>query len=97
MSARPRQRGFRIPEQYLLPWSPQSTVSAQQVARMLDCGLTTVYRMIQAGELEAYQVRPGNRQGKRKMKTNSPLRIYYDSVIAHIERMHKEAGVEKRF
>jgi excisionase family DNA binding protein len=84
-----RRNGFRYPDQLLLPWSPRYTVSAQHVARMLDVSVRTVYRMVESGEILAYKVRQG--------KTSSPLRINYDSVISHIEKMHAENGLEKRF
>lgn len=84
-----RRNGFRYPDQLLLPWSPRYTVSAAHVARMLDVSVRTVYRMVEAGEISAYKVRQG--------KTSSPLRINYDSVIAHLEKIHSENGLEKRF
>lgn len=80
---------FRPPEQLLLPWSPSRTISAQRAARMLDVSLDTICDMIQAGELKAYKKRPD--------KSNSPWHVYYDSVIEHIEKIHKVSGLEKRF
>lgn len=45
--------------------------------------------MIEEGALKAYKVRPD--------KVNSPWRVNYDSVIAHLERIHKINGLETRF
>jgi excisionase family DNA binding protein len=80
---------FRVPEDLLLPWKNRQTVSAKRVAHMLDVSVRTVYRMVESGELAAYKVREG--------KTSSPLRIHYDSVLAHLERIHQVNGLEKRF
>lgn len=81
-------RKFRPPEQLLLPWSPKHTVSVPHTADLLDVSVNTVIRMIEAGELKAYKVRPDR---------TSPWRVNYDSVIAHIEKMHAVNGLEKRF
>jgi excisionase family DNA binding protein len=79
---------FRHPEQLLLPWSPSATISAGHAARLLNVSSMTILRMIEAGELKAYQVRqlPG-----------SPWRINYDSVVAYLQAMHKDHGLEQRF
>jgi hypothetical protein len=45
--------------------------------------------MIEAGTLKAYKLNPD--------KPTSPWRVNYDSVIEHIERIHRENGLEKRF
>lgn len=84
-----KRAGFRVPEQLLLPWSPAKTVSASTVARMLDVAVSTVCAMIQEGTLKAYKVRP--------TKPNSHWRVNYDSVITHLEKIHKEQRLEKRF
>ncbi len=84
-----RREGFRIPDQLLLPWSPRYTISAEHAARMLDVSVRTIHRMIEDGTLKAYQARPG--------RPGSPWRVNYDSVIAHIETIHKANGLEKRF
>jgi excisionase family DNA binding protein len=84
-----RRGNFRIPEQLLLPWSPSRTISAMHAAKMLDVSLNTVCDMIQAGTLKAYKMRPD--------KANSPWRVNYDSVISHIEMIHRTNGLEKRF
>jgi excisionase family DNA binding protein len=81
--------GFRVPEQLLLPWSPKATISASHAAELLDVSIQTVCRMIEDGSLKAYKVRPD--------KLNGPWRVNYDSVVAHVERIHKENGLEKRF
>jgi excisionase family DNA binding protein len=86
---RERRPGFRVPEQLLLPWSPRATVSTQHAAKLLDVSIRTIMRMCESGELAAYKVRKG--------KTSSPWRINYDSLVAHIERIHKEHGLETRF
>lgn len=82
-------RPFRVPEQLLLPWSPQQTISTAHAAEMLGVGHMTITRMIEDGTLSAYKVRPD--------KSHSPWRVSYDSVIAHVERIHRENGLEKRF
>lgn len=79
---------FRPPEQLLMPWSPNATISAARAAEMLDVSTKTIMRMIEAGNLQAYQVRP---------LAGSPWRINYDSVIAYIEEIHRSNGLEKRF
>ena len=89
MMARRRALGFRVPEQLLLPWSPQATISPQHAARLLDVSVDTVWRMLEAGEIKGYKVRPD--------KPQSLWRVNYDSVVAHIERIHEQAGLEKRF
>jgi excisionase family DNA binding protein len=81
--------GFRLPEQLLLPWSPRATISSRRAAELLDVSLNTIMRMCESGELKAYKVREG--------KTSSPWRINYDSLVAHVERIHKEHGLETRF
>lgn len=83
-----RRPGFRVPEQLLLPWSPRLTVSADHAAKLLDVSRWTVERMCQSGELAAYKVRD---------KRNSPWRINYDSLVAYIEKLHQDHGLEKRF
>jgi predicted site-specific integrase-resolvase len=83
------RNGFRIPDQLLLPWSPRYTISAAHAGEMLDVSINTICRMIEDGTIKAYKTRPD--------KANSPWRVNYDSVIAHIERIHKENGLEKRF
>ena len=82
-------RKFRLPEQLLLPWSPKSTISPAHAAKMLDVCLDVVYRMLESGEISGYKVRPDRK--------NSHWRVNYDSVIAHIERIHEINGLEKRF
>ena len=80
---------FRIPEQLLLPWSPQHTISVAHTAELLDVSIHTVIRMIEDGTLKAYKMRPN--------KATSPWRVNYDSVVAHIEKIHEDNGLEKRF
>ena len=81
--------GFRIPDQLLLPWSPRYSISATHAAQMLDTSINTICRMIEEGTLKAYKVRPD--------KPNSPWRVNYDSVVAHVEKIHQDNGLEKRF
>jgi len=82
-------RPFRVPEQLLLPWSPQQTISVKHAAEMLDVGHMTITRMIEDGTLSAYKIRPD--------KSHSPWRVNYDSVLAHLDRVHRINGLEKRF
>ena len=79
---------FRVPDQLLLPWSPQRTISAARVSEMLGVCVSTVCAMIEDGTLKAYKVRN---------KPNSPWRINYDSVVSYIENMHQQNGLEQRF
>lgn len=77
---------FRVPEQLLLPWHPRQSVSIQRVAEMLDVSHDTVLRMIEAGEIKAYQLR-------RK----SPYRVFYESVLEYVDRVHRDAGLDPRY
>jgi excisionase family DNA binding protein len=81
-------RPFRIPEQLLLPWSPQQTISSAHAAEILDVSVDTVCDMIEDGTLQAYKMRD---------KRNSPWRVNYDSVLAHLDHIHRENGLKKRF
>lgn len=82
-----RKTNFRTPDQLLLPWSPSHTISTARAAEMLDVSIQTIHRMIEAGELKAYKVRPGT----------SPWRVSYDSVLKRVESIHQSNGLEKRF
>ncbi len=87
-----RQNGgatFRVLDRLLLPFSPRSTVSATRAAQALDVSVRTVARMCESGELKAFKIRGG--------KSSSPWRINYESLVAHVERIHKEHGLAKRF
>lgn len=84
-----KRPGFRVPEQLLLPWSPRHTISSAHAAKLLDVSPDTIFDMIEDGTLKAYKMRPD--------KPNSPWKINYDSVLAHLERIHRENGLEKRF
>jgi excisionase family DNA binding protein len=79
---------FRSPDQLLLPWSPRFSISTARTAEILDVSVQTVTRMIEDGTLKAYKVRD---------KLNSPWRINYDSLMAHIEVIHKSNGLNQRF
>jgi excisionase family DNA binding protein len=79
---------FRIPTQYLMPWSPQHTISVAMTAEMLSVSEDTVLRMIEEGEIKAYKLRK---------KRNSPWRVNYHSVLGYVDRMHDEHGLDKRF
>jgi len=50
----------------------RETVTAKEAGALLDVSATTITRMVKAGELQGYKLRPHRR--------NSPLRIYLDSV-----------------
>jgi excisionase family DNA binding protein len=80
---------FRPSDQLLMPWSPRYSISTARAAEILDVSIQTVCRMIEDGTLKAYQVRPDKR--------NSPYRINYDSLVAHIEAIHQKNGLESRF
>lgn len=80
--------GFRHPDQLLLPWSPRYSISTARAADILGVSIQTVTRMIEEGTLRAY---------KARNKVNSPWRINYDSLMAHIEDIHKRYGLDQRF
>jgi excisionase family DNA binding protein len=79
---------FRHADQLLLPWSPRFSISTARAAEILDVSIQTVTRMIEDGTLKAYKVRA---------KLNSPWRINYDSLMAHIELIHQSNGLDQRF
>jgi excisionase family DNA binding protein len=83
-----RRRKFRPPEQLLLPWSPQHTISVTHAAEILDTSINTIHRLIEDGSIKAYKVR---------QKKTSPWRVNYDSLLEYIEELHKIHGLEKRF
>ncbi len=80
---------FRPPDSKLLPWDDKCSISTARAAEILDVSIQTVCRMIEDGTLKAYQVRPDKR--------NSPYRISYDSLMAHIETVHQKNGLDQRF
>jgi excisionase family DNA binding protein len=80
---------FRPSDQLLMPWSPRYSISTARAAEILDVSIQTVCRMIEDGTLKAYKVRPDKR--------NSPYRINYDSLTAHIETIHQRNGLDPRF
>ena len=88
---------LRTPDQLLLPWSPQHTISAKRVAALLDCCVGVVYAMIEDGTLKGYKVREDKIVDGKVKKTNSPWRVYRDSFESYIERMHTTNGLEQRF
>jgi excisionase family DNA binding protein len=79
---------FRPADSSLLPWKLGSTISTARACEMLGVCTSTVCEMIEDGTLKAYKVRN---------KPNSPWCINYDSVVAHVEKLHKANGLEKRF
>lgn len=79
---------FRHPDQLLLPWSPRYSISTARAADILAVSIQTVTRLIEDGTLKAYKVRD---------KANSPWRINYDSLVAHIEAMHERNGLDRRY
>lgn len=81
--------GFRPPSRLLLPFAPRDCISVRRTAEMLDCGLTTVLRLIERRDIDAYQLYPG--------KAGSPWRIRFESVITYLRKLHREAGIEPRF
>jgi excisionase family DNA binding protein len=87
--SRPETVGFRVRDDLLLPFSPRSAVSTSHAAELLDVSIRTVMRMCESGELRAYKIRGG--------KSSSPWRISYESLVACVERLHKEHGLEKHF
>ena len=85
----PRAARLRVPDGLLLPWDERKTISAARAADMLDCGRMTILRLIERGDILAYQLRPG--------VAGSPYRINYDSVLKYLEKIHDEAGLQPRF
>jgi excisionase family DNA binding protein len=83
------RRTFRPSDEVLTPWTHRKTISMERAARILDVSKQTIGRMIEEGELKAYKARPD--------KKNSPWRISYDSLLAHMEKLHSDNGLEKRF
>ena len=84
----PRPAGFRAPDDRLLPFSTRSEISVARTADILDVSRDTVERMIEDGTLQAY---------KARLTKNSPWRVSYSSVLAHVERLHEVNGLKKRF
>ena len=80
---------FRVPDQLLLPWHPKRTVSTARVCEMLGVCHKTVCAMIEDGTLKAYKLRSN--------RPNSHWRISYDSVMAYVENLHQQNGLEPRF
>jgi excisionase family DNA binding protein len=87
--AHSRSFRFRSPEQFLLPWAPQQTISVERAADILHCSTRTVTRLIELRDIEAYQLRPG--------VAGSAWRINYDSLLRYLGKIHQEAGVAPRF
>jgi excisionase family DNA binding protein len=87
--ALPSKPKFRISDRLVLPWDEKKTISAARAADMLNCGRMTVLRLIERGDVLAYQLRPG--------VAGSPWRINYDSVLKYLAKIHDEAGLEPRF
>jgi excisionase family DNA binding protein len=79
---------FHPADDCLLPWPQQRSISVPRAAKALAVSPLTVQRMIQAGELKAYQVRP--MQG-------SPWRIDRDSLEEYISKIHEANGLDTRF
>jgi excisionase family DNA binding protein len=83
-----RRESFRIPEELLLPWPARETIDVEHAAEMMGCSGAVVRKLIEEGEIQAYKIRE---------KGPSPWRIRYSSVVAHLEKIHKLNGLEKRF
>jgi excisionase family DNA binding protein len=68
----------------MFPWHPRRAVSIASVADMLDVSYFTVWRMIRAGEIEAYQPHPQFR-----------YRVLYESVEEFAERLREKTPNER--
>lgn len=80
---------FRVREQLLLPFNFNKTVSVTFVAdNMLHCSKHLVLKLIAEGKIDAYRLREG---------LTTPYRVNYESVLAYIDSIHKNAGLDKRF
>lgn len=80
---------FRDRRQLLFPWSPRFTISAFEAARLLNVSHDTICRMITDGSIEAEKMNPE--------KPKSYFRVNYDSVVAHVEKLHTRNRLAKRF
>ena len=72
--------------QFHLPFSPGSSMSTSDVAKLLNCSTETVRKMIEEDELVAYQLRPG--------LAGSPFRVYKDSVAKLLANIRKEYNLD---
>jgi excisionase family DNA binding protein len=79
---------FRPSDGQIMPWNEKSTISTQRAAEILGVSSPTVRRMIESGDLMAYQVRP---------LPGSPWRVNYSSLIKFVELIHERNGLEQRF
>ena len=79
---------FRAPDQLLLPFDFNKTISVRRAAEMLHVSRDTICRLAQQGAFDAYQITP---------VSGSPYRIYYDSFITFVENIHKRSGLDQRF
>jgi len=68
---------------------PESTVTTAQAADLLGVSRSTITRLVQDGQLEAYKLNPS--------AVNSPLRIYRASIDRLLEQRQpdeKEAAAQ---
>ena len=72
--------------QGLLPWAPGRTLSTAQAAQRIGISEDTMNRMCEAGEIEAYRLRPKN--------PRSPWRIPRHAVEKHIGSILEEFSIE---
>lgn len=65
-----------------MPDDPQRpTINATEAARQLGVSKSTITRLVQRGDLQAYKLTLG---------TTSPLRIYQDSVNLLLEKRQQQ-------
>lgn len=62
----------------------RTTITAAEAAKVLGVHPMTITRMIRAGELDAYKLRPS--------LSNSPYRVFLDSVDAILEQRRMQAA-----
>ena len=81
-----RQIKFRPSNQLLLPWHPGMSISVAKAARLLGCSTSTVLRLIQSGDIQAYKL--------NFKKENSPYRVRYESVHSFVEKLREQNGFD---
>jgi excisionase family DNA binding protein len=65
--------------QMMLPFNDARTICSRRVAKFLGCSMTTIYRLLEAGEFRGYRL---SRRGW--------WRIYLESFIEYLKRSRTE-------
>lgn len=77
---------FRPSNQLLLPWHPGRSISVSKAAKLLGCSTSTVLRLIQSGDIQAYKL--------NFKKENSPYRVRFESVYKFVEKLREHNGFD---